>query len=212
MTLMEQPTVYLVDDEPATRKALARLLRVAGFNVDAHASCEQFLHEYDPQTPGCLILDMMLPGLNGDELQKYLADNGSSLPIIFVTGHGDIPMCARAIKSGAVEFLTKPVDADALLRAVDEAIKYDSENRRLLVDVSAIKRRHSLLTPREQEVLIHVVAGKTNKKIAAELGTVEKTIKVHRARIMEKMDAGSLAELVRFAMQLGIGMPDSRFC
>jgi len=210
MTLMEQPTVYLVDDEPAIRKALARLLRVAGFNVDAHASCEEFLHEYDPQTPGCLILDMMLPGLNGDELQKYLADNGSSLPIIFITGHGDIPMCARAIKSGAVEFLTKPVDADALLRAVGEAIKYDRENRRSLVDVSAIKRRLSLLTPREQEVLIHVVAGKTNKKIAAELGTVEKTIKVHRARIMEKMEAGSLAELVRLAVQLGIGRLDSQ--
>jgi FixJ family two-component response regulator len=199
--------VFLVDDEPAIRKALARLLRTGGWPVEAFGSCEEFLHGHDPHAPGCLVLDMMLPGLNGEELQRLLADNGSPLPIIFITGQGDIPMCARAIKAGAVEFLTKPVDADELFRAVDEAFNRDRENRRERDDVAAIKQRLAMLTPREREVLAHVVAGKTNKIIAADLGAVEKTIKVHRGRVMEKMGANSLAELVRLAAQVGIGTP-----
>ncbi len=207
MTPIGQPTVYLVDDEPAIRKALTRLLRTVGWRVDAYGSCEEFLREYDLRTPGCLVLDMMLPGLNGEKLQRLLADNGNPLPIIFITGQGDIPMCARAIKAGAVEFLTKPVDADELFRAVGDAVERDRENRRSLADVAAIKQRLALLTPREREVLVQVVAGKPNKNIAADLGTVEKTVKVHRARVMEKMQAGSLADLVRLAAKVGIGMP-----
>jgi RNA polymerase sigma factor (sigma-70 family) len=205
MTTIEQPTVYLIDDEPAIRKALARLLRIAGWRVEAFGSCEEFLHGHDQQAPGCIVLDVMLPGLSGEELQRLLADSGNPLPIIFITGQGDIPMCARAIKAGAVEFLTKPVDADELFRAVNEAVERDRENRRSLADVAAIKQCLAMLTPREREVLVHVVAGKANKNIAAELGTVEKTVKVHRARVMEKMRAESLAELVRLAAQVGIG-------
>ncbi len=207
MTAIEQPTIYLVDDEPAIRKALARLLRTGGWRVEAFGSCEEFLHGHDPQATGCIVLDMMLPGLSGEELQRLLADKRNPLPVIFITGQGDIPMCARALKSGAVEFLTKPVDADELFRAVNDAVNRDRENRRSLTHVAAINQRLALLTPREREVLGHVVAGKTNKMIAADLGTVEKTVKVHRGRVMEKMGANSLAELVRLAAQVGIGTP-----
>jgi len=205
MIAIEQPTVYLVDDDPAIRKGLSRLLRTANWRVDAFASCEEFMLGHDPNAPGCLLLDVMLPGLNGLELQRRLADDGNPLPIIFLTGQGDIPMSVRAIKAGAADFLTKPVGADTLLRAVSDAIERDRETRRSRANVATIEQRLARLTPREREVLTHVVSGKPNKTIAAELGTVEKTVKVHRAHVMAKMRVGSFAELVRLAAQAGIG-------
>ena len=200
----ESPTVFVVDDEESVRKALARLLRAAGFNVAAFASPREFLESYDPHAPGCLILDVAMPGLNGLELQQQLADRGAGLPIIFLTGRADVPMSVQAMKKGALDFLTKPVNDENLLAAVRGAIQRDYADRQARAELGDIKQRLETLTPREREVLVHVVSGKLNKQTAAELGTVEKTIKVHRARVMEKMMVQSVAELVRLAEKAGI--------
>lgn len=196
-------TVFLVDDEPGMLKALTRLLRAEGFSVRGFTSAAAFLGSYRAEAPGCLVLDVAMPEVNGLEFQQQLARAGILLPIVFLTGRGDIPMTVQAVKAGAVDFLTKPVNDEDLLRAVRAALKRAAEQRELIAEAALLQQRHSLLTPREREVMQHVVAGKLNKQIAADLGTVEHTVKVHRARVMEKMQAGSLADLVRMAGRLG---------
>jgi FixJ family two-component response regulator len=198
-------TVFLVDDEPGMLKALTRLLRSEGFNVRGFTSAKHFLESYRAEELSCLVLDVAMPELNGLEFQQQLAHAGILLPIVFLTGRGDIPMTVQAVKAGAVDFLTKPVNDETLLRAVRAALKRAAEQRELIAEVALLRQRHSLLTPREREVMQHVVAGKLNKQIAADLGTGEHTVKVHRARVMEKMQVESLADLVRIAERLGPG-------
>ena len=191
------PTVFVVDDYAPVRRSIARLLHSAGFAVAVFASAEEFLAQYDPQIVGCLVLDLGMPALNGLELQHILAKAGSLLPIIFLTGTADIPKSVQAMKHGASDFLTKPVNDEDLLAAVRVAIQKDRDRRREQTELSEIRTRLATLTPREREVLDYVVAGKLNKQIAGDLGTVEQTIKVHRARAMQKMRVQSVAELVR---------------
>jgi len=199
------PTVFIVDDYAPVRRSISRLLRAAGFAVAVFASAEEFLAEYDPQTLGCLLLDVAMPTLNGLELQSILAQTGSLLPIIFLTGTSGIPQSVRAMKHGASDFLTKPVNDEELLAAVRVAIEKHRALRREQAELSEIRGRLATLTPREREVLEYVVTGKLNKQIAGDLGTVEQTVKVHRARIMEKMRVRSVAELVRLTQRCGIG-------
>ena len=199
------PTVFVVDDEPAVLKSLARLLRSAHLAVATFSSPREFLECHDSRLPGCLVLDVAMPELNGLELQQALIASGHELPIIFLTGHGDIPMSVQAMKRGAVDFLTKPVNDDDLLQAIRAAIEKDRIQRQARAEVNEIQQRLATLTPREREVMDHVIAGQLNKQTAAELGTVEKTIKVHRARVMEKMKVQSVAELVHLAERVGIG-------
>jgi FixJ family two-component response regulator len=201
----QRSTVYVVDDELPVRKAVSRLLRVAGFEVAAFASPHEFLAALSVSTPGCLVLDVAMPGLNGLELQVALAERGSALPIIFLTGRADIPMSVQAMKRGAIDFLTKPVHDLDLLDAIRRALAKDAEARRARADLAEISARLATLTRREREVLLHVVSGRLNKQIAGDLGIVEQTIKVHRARVMEKMRVRSVAELVRLAERLGMG-------
>jgi FixJ family two-component response regulator len=198
------PTVFIVDDEAPVRKALSRLLRAARFSVAAFASPAEFLAQHDPHKPGCLVLDLLMPDFDGMELQKALADRGSVLPIIFLTGHGNVPHSVQAMKRGAIDFLTKPVNDEQLLAAIRIAIEKDRAARREQAELLEIQARLARLTPREQEVLRHLITGKLNKQIAGDLGVVEKTIKVHRARVMEKMKVQSVAELVRLAQRIGI--------
>ena len=197
-------TVFVVDDELSVRKALLRLLRLSGLNAVAFASAQEFFECHDPSTPGCLVLDLAMPGLNGLELQEALAARDSLLPIIFVTGRGDLSSGVTAMKRGAVDFLTKPVDAAALIKTVSRAIEMDRVARQARAELTEIQGRFAALTPREYEVLCHVLSGKLNKQVAANLGTTEKTVKVHRARVMEKAKVGSLAELVTLAHRAGI--------
>ena len=194
----------MVDDDPSVLRALCRLFFAAGFEPRAFPSPAAFLQAHDPATPGCLVLDVALPGLDGLEVQKALSVCECTRPIVFITGRGDIPTTVRAMKGGAVDFLTKPVNDKELLAAVRNAIEIDRQGREAQVELDALKQRLSRLTPREREVFGQVVAGRLNKQIAADLGTVEKTIKVHRARIMAKMAVASLADLVRIAERLGI--------
>lgn len=196
--------VYLVDDDPSVRTALKRLLTAAGVHVVAYASAQAFLDGYDPGAAGCVLLDIAMPGMSGLELEQALTARGSMLSVIFLTGHGDVHMSVGAMKRGAVDFLTKPVDSGELLAAIAAAFRHNRSLRLLRAEQAEIERRFQTLTPREREVLVHVVAGKPNKQVAAELGTVEKTIKVHRARVMEKMRVRSLAELVRLVEHAGV--------
>ena len=205
----DSPTVFVVDDDPSVLKGLSRLLRSAGWQAATYGSPEEFLSQYDPAVPGCLVLDVAMPGVDGLELQRRLVDAGCPLPIVFITGHGDIPTSVRAMRAGALNFLSKPVNDDDLLGAVREAVEKDGVARRAQRDMAVVRERLATLTPREREVLEQVVAGKLNKQIAGDLGTVEKTIKVHRARVMEKMGARSLAELARMGERLGIGVPEA---
>jgi FixJ family two-component response regulator len=200
-----QGTVYLLDDEPGMLKALTRLLKAEGLNVCAFTSAKAFLESYRPEELGCLVLDVAMPELNGLELQQRLAQAGLLLPIVFLTGHGDIPMSVQAIKAGASDFLTKPVKDTDLLHAVRAALQRAAAQRDLISETATLRQRYASLTPRECEVMEHVVAGRLNKQIAADLGTGEHTIKVHRARVMEKMGIESLADLVRAAERLGLG-------
>ena len=191
------PTVFVVDDYAPVRRSISRLLHAAGFTVAVFASAEEFLAQYDPQKVGCLVLDLAMPALNGLELQHILVKAGSLLPIVFLTGTADIPKSVEAMKHDASDFLTKPVNDEDLLAAVRVAIQKDRDRRREQTELSEIRTRLATLTPREREVLDYVVAGKLNKQIAGDLGTVEQTIKVHRARAMQKMRVQSVAELVR---------------
>jgi FixJ family two-component response regulator len=201
------PTVYVVDDEPAVLKSLDRLLRSAGFRPKTFGSARDFIAQHQADAPGCLVLDVTMPGFTGLELQQWLALARDPLPVIFITGYGDVPTSVRAMKAGAVDFLTKPVDEQALLRAIKDALRRGQELRAARAELANIRERLARLTPRELEVLEHVVSGQLNKQIAADLGTVEKTIKVHRGRVMQKMGVDSLAQLVRLAQQVGIGQP-----
>jgi FixJ family two-component response regulator len=201
-------TVFLVDDEPELRQALLRLLRAEGLDVEAYGSAQEFLARVDDDCVGCLVLDLAMPGSNGLELQQQLAASGAKLGIVFLTGHGDIPTSVRAIKAGAVDFLTKPVRRAELLRAVHAGLEHGRERQDAAVAMAGLRSRLAQLTPREREVFAHVIAGKLNKVIAADLGTTEQTIKVHRARVMEKLDVGSVADLVRVAQQLGVSPAD----
>ena len=198
------PTVFVVDDDPAVLKSLTRLLRSAGLATATFSSAQAFLDHYDPDQPGCLVLDVAMPGLNGLELQQSLVAADREMQIIFLTGRGDIHMSVDAMKRGALDFLTKPVNDEDLLRAVHAATEKDRRARQARAELSDLQQRFAQLTPREREVLAHVVSGQSNKLIAGDLGTVEKTVKVHRARVMEKMRVQSLAELVRLAERLGI--------
>ena len=199
------PTIFVVDDYAPVRRAVSRLLHAADFAVVAFASPQEFLAQYDPHTPGCLVLDLDMPAVNGLELQRILATKGSVLPIIFLSGHGNIPKSVQAMKHGASDFLTKPVNDEDLLAAIRVAIEKDRALRREQAELSEIRARLATLTPREREVLEYVVAGKLNKQIAGELGTVEQTVKIHRAHVMQKMRVQSVAELVRMTERCGIG-------
>ncbi len=197
------PIVFVVDDDSRVREALTSLLSSVGFQVVTFGSAAEFLAAKKPDCPGCMVLDLKLPGTSGLELQQQLADRNTP-PIVFISGHGDIPSSVRAIKAGAVEFLPKPFSEEELLRAIDTAISLDREARAKRSEMAELKKHYALLTPREREVLPFVVAGLLSKQTAAELGTSEITIRVHRGRIMRKMQARSLAELVRMADKLGI--------
>ena len=195
-------TVYVVDDDASVRKSFGRLLRLAGYQVEAFASADEFLAHPLSIEPGCLLLDLKMPGRNGLELQEALVAARKSIPIIFVTGHGDIAASVRAMKGGAVDFLTKPYSAEDLLEAVERAMTKDKRDRRERAQLTDLESRARALTPREAEVLRLVVRGLLNKQVAAELGISEKTVKVHRARVMHKMRADSMADLVRMAGRL----------
>jgi FixJ family two-component response regulator len=197
-------TVFIVDDDPAVLRGLARLLAAASLRARTFASPEEFLAKHDPTEPGCAVFDVAMPEVDGLALQKLLSDGGIDRPIIFVTGKGDIPTSVRAMRAGAVDFLTKPVSAEALLAAVARARQLDAQVRAARSETESIEARLARLTPREREVLTHVVAGRLNKQIAGDLGTVEKTIKVHRGRMMSKLGVRTVQDLVRLAERAGI--------
>ena len=199
------PIIFVVDDEAQFCVSLKRLLRSVGLEGRTFASAPEFLRCERPDVPGCLILDVRLPGLSGLDLQEELAAAKIDLPVIFVTGHGDIPMTVRAMKAGAVEFLTKPFREQDLLEAIHRAIQKSRIGKQQSVELRKLHQLYASLTPREREVLLGVASGSLNKQIAAQLGTSEKTIKVHRGQVMQKMKAESLAHLIRMAEKLGIG-------
>jgi FixJ family two-component response regulator len=199
-------SVFIIDDNPSVRTALSRLIKSAGYQLHAFGSAREFMaSDCRSDGPACLVLDVRLPDLSGLELQNELQKANANLPIVFITGHGNIPMSVKAMKSGAVDFLPKPIQDTDLLRAVEQGLARAAHADADREEIASIQRRIDNLTPREKEVMALVVKGLLNKQIAFELGTAEKTIKVHRARVMDKMEAGSLAELVRVAARVGIG-------
>jgi FixJ family two-component response regulator len=201
--------VFVVDDDLSFRRSVERLLRLGGFRVQPFASAHEFISAEIPDLPACLVSDVRMAGLSGLDLQGELTRIGRPIPIIFITGHGDIPMSVRAIKAGAVDFLTKPFHERELLAAIEQALERDRVARIAHEKLAELRGRYESLTPRERQVMAHVVSGMINKQIAAKLNTVEKTVKFHRAHLMEKMAAGSLAELVRLAGELGLYPPRS---
>jgi len=196
--------IAIVDDDPSVREGLRSLLRSAGWRVETFASAQEFLARPGTEAPCCLVLDLQLPGLSGLDLQKRMAEVELEIPIVFLTGHGDIPASVQAMKAGAVEFLTKPFDEEELLQAIREALERDRRDRQRHAEISELRARYESLTAREQEVMQQVVAGLLNKQVAGELKISEFTVKVHRGQVMRKMRADSLADLVRMADRLGI--------
>ena len=201
---MTSPIVHLVDDDADARKATARLLVTAGFEARTYATARDFLNASDLEAAGCIVLDVRLPDLSGLELQLALAARGVPLPIVFVTGHGAIPDSVRAIQRGAVDFLTKPVPGDVLLAAVGRALAEDAASRTARARQQTLRSRYERLTPREREVFLHLIGGQLNKQVAASLQITERTIKLHRANLLQKLEVGSMAELARLAVDLGI--------
>jgi len=201
----EQATVYLIDDEPCLLRALQRLLQAEGIAARTFESAEDFLRAHDPSAPGCVVTDLCLPGLDGLTLQRTLAALGCERPVVLMTAYGDIATGVHAMKAGAVDFLVKPFDDEAFLGAVRSALAKDEYDREVLCELQMVRGRMASLTPREHQVLEHVVTGRLNKQIAADLGITEKTIKVHRARAMEKMGVSTLAQLVRKTLEVELG-------
>ena len=197
-----RPTIFIVDDDAAVRDALKLLLRSVGQAVETFGSAQEFLDAYSEDRPGCLVLDIRMPGMSGLELQQKLNEKHSILPIIFITGHGDVPMAVEAMQAGAVDFIQKPFRDQDLIDRINQALEKDSANRAALGERNDIRRRLETLTPREREVLDLVVAGKANKVIAGDLNLSQRTVEIHRARVMEKMEAHSLAHLVRMVLEV----------
>ena len=206
-----EAVIAIVDDDFSAREGLSSLIRSTGFEVETFASAQEFLARHGAEAPSCLVLDLQLPGLSGLDLQKRMAAAGLEIPIVFLTGHGNIAASVQAMKAGAVEFLTKPFDEQALLRAIQEAVERDRRARRQQAEMRELRDRYGSLTAREQQVMQQVVSGLLNKQIAAELNITEFTVKIHRGQVMRKMCAASLADLVRMADRLGIRSPKQPF-
>jgi two-component system response regulator FixJ len=202
-TTHARPAVFIVDDDAAVRDALKFLLRSVGHPVEAFASALEFLDAYRDDRPGCLVLDIRMPGMSGLELQEKLVERRSILPIIFITGHGDVPMAVEAMQAGAMDFIQKPFRDQDLLDRINQALEKDAKNRAALGELNLIRERLASLTPREREVMDLVVHGKANKVIAGDLDLSQRTVEIHRARVMEKMQAASLAHLVRMVIEVG---------
>ena len=199
----DRPTIFIVDDDRSVRTALARLMRSRKLRAETFASAQEFLDRQPPDAPGCIVLDLKMPGVTGLELQEDLTTAGINLPIVFLTGHGDVPASVTAMKGGAVDFFEKPVDEDELMDAIKQAVEWDVHTRERRIEQIEVQGRLNSLTPREHQVFSSVVQGSLNKQIASNLGMSEKTVKVHRARVMQKMQAESLAGLVRLAERTG---------
>ena len=207
---MAPAIVHVVDDDELARKGTARLLSAAGYEVRTYASAQEFLNAVDSNAPGCIILDVQMPDQNGLELQVELAKRAVTIPIVFMTAHGQIPDTVRAIQRGAVDFLVKPVDGNVLLAAVERALAQDATARVVRAREQSLRSRYDRLTPREREVFLHLISGQLNKQVAADLEITERTIKLHRANIFQKLEVDSMAEMARLAADLGITCPNDQ--
>jgi len=207
---MSEATVFIIDDDPSARRGLTRLVSAAGMNAESFASAGDFLASGRCGGPGCIVLDVRMPGMSGPELQAELGKAEYCMPIIFLSAHGDIPTTAGAMKRGAVDFLTKPVDRDDLLEAIRLSLVKDAENRAQRAEISSVQTRFTKLTPREYQVMTYVIGGMLNKQIATTLGIAEDTVKIHRGRVMQKLGIESVAELVRLCDRAGIAPAESR--